>query len=333
MYTLDEILSGGASPPSPAVVEALRRHVDGAGRYHVGGSLGPGHSWRDDWYMRVCVGDRPDVEHARRGSRRCSCGCWGLDPCASEQLGTLLERALQELGYWTGIARSCGIRKVARCLRRSHRAAARNRIRVELEWFPTGASARFYVDPNADHPNGARYGEPEKAARYLDRKLLELTRRRLTRLLVENGFPDRSDPRLADPIDQVAYDQRRSWHWRPGVGLRPTAGGDRNRDGDPIVEGGQVLIFGAQGEGGAPYLGRAFSALNHMWWVVHPGGLCVVDSRQIFTPRSPLPRRFHTADRRRVVLTRLEEKYVKARNYERAIGVRDALNALRAGGL
>lgn len=315
--SIDALLGPHAHKAGPALRAAIATRIDDTGRFHDWSAPGgPSFRW-NGWFLHVTVAPQPrrPVGHEPRRTR-CSCGCFGL-PCVSEQVGQALVNALHRLGFWLGRDRDAAVH--GHSLVHHHRHAARRGLRGLLRWFPTGAEVQWYVDRNPVHRAGPRYAlRPELAASYLDTKLLELTRAALTRTLAALGYRDRTSPVITDPVQAILWAQLTCGHWRPGVGLAPTASySHRTGDGVPLFEGMRVQVYG-YGRGGVLREGVAFCALNDSWHVASGAERFVCSSRELLSWRPERPRRWTPPEvEKRRICAELELN-VRRENFGRA---------------
>lgn len=189
----------------------------------------------------------------------------------------------------------------------------------------------FYPDPNplCDNPNGPRYTFNKlEGMSYAVRLLHRLAVRHLSRLLLGEGLADRTKPLYADPLMWIAYEQRTSGHWKPGVGHPICMPGhnDVDRDGKQLVEGQFKHFRGSVcSEGGRLMRGRVFFGLNNVHRAVCGGTVFILHNGQFFDAGPDEPRRHFSRDEIAKRLGKLKRKAVEQEQFERAAILRDLL--------
>lgn len=249
-----------------------------------------------------------------------SCGCMS-SPERIEQtreFASIVRDTLEAFGFWTGP-----------CPPRTHFGpangypwhAARRRLRARCFQH---AEVSFYVDPYDTGIKGAGpYGEPERCADFFSAALFRKVKARISALLTDCGFVDRSEHALVG-IDKVQFEQRTSGHWNGGLRITNHGRDDVDALKNPIVDG---QLKAAYKYDGSLFIGTAHYGLNNMWRLVHGAAIAYVASHECFDPRPGLPRRFLSPRVRRSRVERILERAVAEEDFIRAAVLKRAHDA------
>ncbi len=244
-----------------------------------------------------------------------------------------LIRFLRQAGW--SVRRDEEVHRRWRILSRRHRHCRLGDLEAKLSL--TGVHLEFEMFQNVanvENPSGGQY-DYRKMQRmpYLLRKAAELTQRRIVEFLARgygydvsprrDVYPGVGGPRALDWV----LDQIRSceWHYKPELDRCDwhNDGNRKSADGALIEHGQEVWLADSKGRW---LKGRAFYALNNMWWVVlGPYAWSKTGSFHLYT-RPPVNVRLRDNTKLRQRRLREESEHaVKREDFERAIVLRDII--------
>lgn len=218
---------------------------------------------------------------------------------------------------------------VAKCIRRMYYAGSKDDVHFACDASTTGLKIEFYENVIRDNKCGGRYHFDKMAKMpYLRRMKVKLIHEKLAARLEILGYTC---------SNTVPHERAAAYLWQARADLIGFQGqrmydeerqpyNDTDKDGVRIQDG-ELRYY--RDYGGHLKRGIAWHHINNMWWVLsNEHEVHNVCCRDLFTydpekhPRREVPR----------VLDRLEDKLnraVKARNFEKAIGLRDAIRKIQ----
>lgn len=214
-------------------------------------------------------------------------------------------------------------------LRSSHHVGGKKNLRFHTNYTGIRIEVTFFEDLVRDNKNGGRYHYDKlKKMPYL----LQLrTRHEITllcSLLSSLSFTDASRPNHKSTWKQVACKRREVMDFH-GIGFyeKPTYSYNAtDADGNILRDGDFRYFYDYRGHIGC---GHVYYDLNASWYVVtNDSAYYVVSCGELFATFTGMRRKPLSRDARRSKLKSLEEKAVNAKNYERAIVLRDLLKEL-----
>lgn len=220
-------------------------------------------------------------------------------------------------------------KKVAKCIRRGYYAGMKDDVHFVLGADPTGFKVEFYEDVIRDNMWGGRYHFDKMAKMpYLRRLKVQLIIGKLIAKLDVLGFADRTPVKsendawafvLQERADLIAFQGQRMYE-------EPRAYyNERDADGIDLKDG-DIRYFRTWK--GSLCRGEVWHHINNMWWVIC-GRRQVhnVAAFDLFTYDSSKHQRREPVR----VLDRLKrklKKLVDSEEFEKAIGLRDAIRKL-----
>lgn len=242
-----------------------------------------------------------------------------------KELVKSLKRTMKKAGY-----SFCQDVTVHKLIRRCHFAGSKDDVFFACEASVTGLKIEFYENVIRDNKCGGRYhfDKMEKMP-YLRRLKVQLILQKLAARLEILGFRDSTPVTsksaeafvLQERADLIAF-QGEKFYEDPRYWIH---GNSEDADDKQIVEG-QVKYF--YHWSGTLMRGVAWHHINNMWWViVNKGEVHNVAAFELFDYDPTRHGRRGCRDAKRRMERKLE-KLVKAQQFEKAIGLRDALRKL-----
>lgn len=219
--------------------------------------------------------------------------------------------------------------EVSHLIRRDYHVGSRGDLHVYCNHYPTGAKIEFYQEIVTENPYGGRYDFSKfQKMPYLIRLRFLWEKRCLESVLRKRGFvsTDKPLPRTAYEAVEQKRQNIRDQHgqdfyqrdYARQYGNATDADGNQLHDGD-------VRYFYLYGH---LQRGVVYHNLNNMWWVViNRTYYHNVASFHLFAYNRDLHSKRRIFDPAKSIKFKLD-KAVKEQNFEKAIGLRDALRRL-----
>jgi len=217
--------------------------------------------------------------------------------------------------------------KVHKCIRKAHLMGRKDDVHYALECGPRGFKLDFYEDVIRDNKCGGRYHFDKMAKMpYLRRLKVQLIHQKLASELEVMGFVSRFG---------VPHDRARAWVLEQRAELLDFQGPnfyDEERrysynceDADKIqIRDGEIRYFYDRYDGSL-HRGEVWRHINSMWWVIeNETTVSNIACFELFfyDPARHPRRRPHNPMK---TMEHALKKMVEKRDFERAIGLRDAI--------
>ncbi len=217
------------------------------------------------------------------------------------------------------------IRKRYRCLAKTHHAGSRRDVHFISQIYPIGFNFEFYEDVVRDNRNGGRYHfDKMRKMPYLRRLAVVAAHRKIIACLEGLGYVDKSYQAPQDSMKCILARRLEieEFHGKDFYSKGVASYNSKESDGVHLKDG-DLRYF--RSYSGHLCRGRVYHNLNNMWWVaVDPFCAQNIASFELFSYEAARhPRKKHPYPKRR--LQTALNKAVSRQDFERAIGMRDAL--------
>ena len=220
------------------------------------------------------------------------------------------------------------IKKQWPSLARTHFAGCRRDVHFVSDIYPAGFKFEFYEDVVRDNRNGGLYHfDKMKKMPYLRRLRVKRTFAAISAALRQLGFRDatRADPH--DAFQRMRARRKELEDFQGRDFYRGPVPEYNSKDADGrFLRDGDLRYF--RTESGRLLRGTVYRNINNMWWVVlNRSDLRNLASFELFTYN----RATHKRKEPPAPLVSMEARlasYVKRQDFERAIGLRDAIQRL-----
>jgi len=220
--------------------------------------------------------------------------------------------------------------KVHKLIRRGYFAGSKDDVHFAAEAAASGLKIEFYEDVIRDNKSGGRYhfDKMEKMP-YLRRQKVNLIIQKLAARLEILGYRDETPVPSSrawafvqqERADLIAFQGQNFYEDERYRGY----GNSQDADGKLIVEG-QVKYF--RNYWGQLRRGVVWRHINNMWWAICNEGEVYNIAAFEFFDWDPARHKRHEVRDPAARVERLLKKAVVAQNFEKAIGLRDALRRM-----
>lgn len=214
---------------------------------------------------------------------------------------------------------------VASIIRRDYKCGVRGDLHVYASHFPRGSEVEFFQEVVTENPNGGRYDfNKRKKMPYLIRMRFLWEKRCLEAALTKRGFVETTNPEPQTAMEFVMHrrEEIKKFHGQHFYEKPRESYNAKDADGVMLKDGDHRYFYDYNG---ILCRGTVYHNLNNMWWVVvNRTSWNNIASFQLFAYDPNLHPARKVDHPERHIKAKLD-KAVKEQNFERAIGLRDAL--------